>query len=222
MAIDRLQRLGKNMNCRHCDGEITAHDSGIGKIDECRVCATDVERYVGHMVWDHKTAPALEVHANAKSLAALRDGRERTGGQLVYEVKDRARRREGDVSSVDGISLSPYVRPEPMQLHVESEVLPAIAMRQGSGKTVATYSRDLLEKAAKGDMNILCHLKDTKLKLAKAASRLQLNNVAGWSITVWQDNQGYYVVPKRSVTRSVLDDETTRLLGFRTSNFSPF
>ena len=211
------------MNCRHCGGEITAHDADYGKVDECRECAKDVDKYVGHMVWDHKTAPALEIHANAKSLAALRDGRERAGGQLIYEVKDRARRRESDIDTgSSSVSLSPYIRPEPMKLHVESEVLPSISMRQGSGKTVATYSRDLLEKAAKGDSNALRHLKDTKLKLAKAASRLQLGNIAGWSITIWQDNQGYYVVPKRSVTRSVLDDETTRRLGFRTSNFSPF
>lgn len=207
------------MNCRHCGGEITVHDADYGKVDECRDCAKDVDKYVGHMVWDHKTAPALEIHANARSLAALHDGRERAGGQLVYEVKDRARRREGDTSG-GSVSLSPYVRPEPMQLHVESEVLPSIAMRQGSGKTVATYSRDLLEKAAKGDTHALRHLKDTKLKLAKAASRLQLGNLAGWSVTIWQDSQGYYVVPRRSTTRSVLDDETLRRLGFRGANFS--
>jgi len=207
------------MNCRHCGGEITVHDADYGKVDECRDCAKDVDKYVGHMVWDHKTAPALEIHANARSLAALRDGRDRAGGQLVYEVKDRARRREGDTSG-GSVSLSPYVRPEPMQLHVESETLPSIAMRQGSGKTVATYSRDLLEKAAKGDAHALRHLKDTKLKLAKAASRLQLGNLAGWSVTVWQDSQGYYVVPRRSTTRSVLDDETLRRLGFRGANFS--
>lgn len=207
------------MNCRHCGGEITVHDADYGKVDECRDCAKDVDKYVGHMVWDHKTAPALEIHANARSLAALRDGRERAGGQLVYEVKDRARRREGDTSG-GSVSLSPYVRPEPMQLHAESEVLPSIAMRQGSGKTVATYSRNLLEKAAKGDTHALRHLKDTKLKLAKAASRLQLGNLAGWSVTVWQDSQGYYVVPRRSTTRSVLDDETLRRLGFRGANFS--
>ena len=208
------------MFCRHCEGEITIADIGFGKIDECRDCAKEVEKYVGHMVWDHKTAPALEIHANAKSLAALRDGRERVGGQLVYEVKDRARRRESDISSGPSVSLSPYVRKQELVIHTESEALPPIALRHGTGKTVATYSRDILEKAASGNHKALQHLKDDKLKLAKAASRMQLSQVAGFSITVWKDEQGFYMVPKRSTTRSVLDDETLRRLNFRTSNFS--
>ena len=208
------------MNCRHCEIELNDSDIGFGKIDECRECAKDVEKYVGHMIWDHKTAPALEVHANARSLAALKDGRQRDGGNLVYEVKDRARRRESDISTGEGISLTPYCRPEPLQLHGTCEVLPAIAFRRGSGKTVATYSRSLLEKAANGDVNVLRHLKDEKLKLAKAASRLQLSQAAGFSITVWKDENGYYMLPKRELTRSILDDETLRRLNFRTSNFS--
>jgi len=208
------------MLCRHCEGEITVHDLGYGKIDECRECAKDVEKYVGHMIWDHKTAPALEIHANARSLAALKDGRQRDGGQLVHEVKERSRRRESDVSVGGGISLTPYMRPEPLPMHGNCEVLPTITIRRGSGKTIATYARTLLEKAAKGDQLSLRHLKDEKLKLAKAASRMQLSQVAGFSITVWKDEQGYYMMPKREMTRSVLDDETLRRLNFRTSNFS--
>lgn len=208
------------MICRHCEGELTDSDIGYGKIDECRECAKDVEKYVGHMIWDHKTAPALEVHANSKSLAALKDGRQRAGGNLVYEVKDRARRRESDISAGSSISLTPYTRPEPLPLHGACEILPSISIRRGSGKTVATYGRNLLEKAATGDRKVLQHLKDEKLKLAKAASRMQLSQVAGFSITVWKDDQGYYMVPKRESARSVLDDETLRRLNFRTSNFS--
>lgn len=208
------------MNCRHCEIELTDYDIGYGKIDECRDCAKDVEKYVGHMIWDHKTAPALEVHANARSLAALKDGRQRDGGNLVYEVKDRARRRESDISAGSSISLTPYSRPEPVPMHGTCEVLPSIAFRRGNGKTVATYSRTLLEKAATGDLKVLRHLKDEKLKLAKAAARLQLSQAAGFSITVWKDESGYYMLPKRELTRSVLDDETLRRLNFRTSNFS--
>ena len=208
------------MNCRHCEIELTQADFGYGKIDECRECAKDVDKYVGHMIWDHKTAPALEVHANSRSLAALKDGRQRAGGNLVYEVKDRARRRESDISSGESISLTPYTRAEPVPLHGPCEVLPSIAIRRGSGKTVATYGRTLLEKAATGDRKVLQHLQDEKLKLAKAASRMQLTQVAGFSITVWKDEQGYYMVPKRETTRSVLDDETLRRLNFRTANFS--
>jgi hypothetical protein len=105
-------------------------------------------------------------------------------------------------------------------MYGNGEILPAISVRRGTGKTVATYARNLLEKAASGDQNVLRHLKDEKLKLAKAASRMQLSQIAGFSITVWKDDEGYYMVPKRETTRSVLDDETLRRLNFRTSNFS--
>lgn len=210
------------MNCRHCGGDISEHDFDYGKIDECRECAKDVEKYVGHMIWDHKTAPALEIHANAKSLAALRDGRQRAGGSLVHEVKERSRRRESDISSGSDLSLSPYVRSKTMQMHGDCEELPEILIRSGSGKTVATYSRSILEKAAMGDHRALSHLKEEKLKLAKSASRLKLSQASGLSITVWRDELGYYVVPKKSAVRSVLDDETLRLLNFRTSNYSRY
>lgn len=210
------------MNCRHCGGDISEHDYDFGKIDECRECAKDVEKYVGHMIWDHKTAPALEIHANAKSLAALRDGRQRAGGNLVHEVKERSRRRESDISAGSSQSLSPYIRPKTMQMHGDGEELPEISIRSGTGKTIATYSRTVLERAASGDLKALSHLKEEKLRLAKAASRLKLSQASGLSITVWKDESGYYIVPKRSVVRSVLDDDTLRLLNFRTSNYSRY
>lgn len=208
------------MFCRHCEAEITAEDFSHGKIDECRDCAKDVDKYVGHMIWDHKTAPAIEIHANARSLAALKDGRKKDGGNLVHEAKDRSRRRESDISANNEISLNPYVRSREIRLDREEEELPSILIRKGSGKTVATYSRSILEKAAAGDQKALIHLKDEKLKLAKSASRLKLSQVSGMSITVWKDDQGYYMVPKKSVVRSVLDNDTLRLLNFRTSNYT--
>lgn len=208
------------MNCRHCEAEIRETDLGYGKIDECRECAKEVDRYVGHMIWDHKTAPALEVHANSKSLAALRDGRQRSGGNLVYEVKERSRRRESDIDSLGSSpSLTPYIRPVTMNIYGNSEELPKIEMRHGSGKTVASYSRSSLEKISTGDQKYLQSFQGTKLLIAKSVSRLQLSNIAGWSITVWQDSFGYYVIPKKSVTRSVLDHETLRQIGYRTSNY---
>ena len=210
------------MNCRHCGYEITAHDADYGKIDECRECAHDVDRYVGHMIWDHKTAPALEIHANAKSLAALRDGRERAGGHLIHEVKERSRRRESDISSGSDISLSPYVRGKEMVMHGSEEELPKVSLRSGTGKTVATYSRDVIEKISAGDQRAQQHLKDLKLQLAKAVSKIQLNKLAGWSITVWHDSDGYYVIPRKSSVRSVLDHETIRQVGYRTANYRKF
>jgi hypothetical protein len=209
-----------SVNCRHCGGEITVHDADIGKVDECRDCAKDVEKYVGHMIWDHKTAPALEVHANMKSLMALRDGRYNTG-QLVYEVKERSRRRESDLSGSE-ISLSPYVRKEDIRIDSQSEELPKIELRRGSGKTVATFGRTVLDKSRAGGKDALSHLQGEKLLLAKAAAKILPEKIAGISITVFKDDRGFYVIPRKSETASRLDHETSRALGFRTANYSRF
>lgn len=209
------------MMCRHCEAEITSSDLGYGKIDECRDCARDVEKYVGHMIWDHKTAPALEIHANAKSLAALRNGKDRAGGQLVHEVKDRSRRRESDVSCND-LSSSPYVR-KTLQSMVSAseEVLPKIELRSGSGKTVATFGRSVLDSASKNEA-ALRHLCDEKKLLAKAAAKIPLSKISGAAVTVWKDSAGFYIHPKKSSSIAALDQETTRQLGYRGSNYSRF
>lgn len=207
------------MNCRHCGGEVTKYDSSYGRIDECRECAKDVERYAGHMVWDHKTAPALEIHASKKSLDVLKKGRYNEGLDLRIEVKDRSRRRESDVSGSE-ISLSPFVRAETNMFNSCSEELPEIQLRPGNGKTIATFGRSLIEKASKEGHQHFRHLNGEKLFLAKSVSKIQLSKVGGSSVTVWKDEYGYYVLPKRSERRSVLDFDTQRSLGFRTGNYS--
>ena len=209
------------MNCRHCGGELSDQDLDIGKIDECRECARDVDRYVGHMIWDHKTAPALEIHANMKSLKALRDGKSHTGGQLVYEVKDRSRRRESDISGHE-MTLSPYVRKQQFHFEMSQEILPKIDLRRGTGKTVATFGRSVLDRARAGNESVLRHLQGEKLMLAKAAAKILPSKIAGITITVFKDELGYYVIPRKSETTSRLDHETTRALGFRTAKYSRF
>jgi hypothetical protein len=210
------------MLCRHCDCEITPYDLDYGKIDECRHCAVDVERYVGHMVWDHKTAPALEIHANAKSLAALKDGKARDGGQLVHEVKERSRRRESDITCGD-LSRSPYIRKDffPIMEH-NAEDLPHIELRAGTGKTVATFGRSVLDSSVKLGDDALKHLSGEKKLLAKAAAKIPSQKISGKSITVWKDEIGFYIHPKKSVVSSRLDCETLKQLGYRTSNYSRF
>lgn len=220
------------MNCRHCDIELTEHDMHYGKIDECQECASDIERYVGHMIWDHKTAPALEVHANARSLAALHDGRY-NAGELVHEVKERGRRRESDVSGGSQVSLTPYRRSD-LIIHREVEPLPVIQLRQGSGKTVATYNKNSLKKVASGSFEVLHSIKNADVKLIKAASHLNLSRIDGSFVTILRDEAGYYVIPKRSLSnskqytryssasfRSSLDHETIRQVGYRTANYNP-
>lgn len=207
------------MQCRHCAAEITVHDSDFGKIDECRHCAKDVEKYAGHMVWDHKTAPALEIHASKRSLEVLKKGRYNEGLDLRVEVKERARRRESDVSD-SGICLSPFIRGNSDILDKSGEDLPEIQIRLGRGKTIVTFGRSLIEKIPIVGSNHLSHLNGEKLLLAKSVAKIKLSKIGGSSITVWKDDGGYYVIPKKSEIRSVLDYETQRSLGFRTSNYS--
>lgn len=208
------------MLCKHCECEITERDIGYGKIDECRDCATEVEKYAGHMVWDHKTAPSLEVHASQKSLSVLKNGKYNEGLSLRHSVRDRSRRRESDIST-DPISLSPYVRREEFSIESHSsEDLPKIEIRHGSGKTIATFSRTSLEKS-KTDAMSFSHLSGEKLLIFKSVARQNLSNIAGISITVWKDQMGYYLIPRKQFSSSKLDFETIRRLGHRTSNFSP-
>lgn len=171
------------------------------------------------MIWDHKTAPALEIHASKKSLDVLKKGKHNEGLDLRIEVKERSRRRESDVSD-SGVSLTSFVRASSDILHKTGEELPEIQIRPGSGKTVATFGRSVIEKSSIEGARHLQRLSGEKLLLAKSVSKIKLSKIGGSSITVWKDDHGYYVIPKKSEMRSVLDHDTQRSLGFRTANYS--
>lgn len=62
-------------SCPHCDSENILKESGpYGTKYQCKDCGhilKDVERYAGVMVWSHKTAPEIEIHASKKSAGVL-------------------------------------------------------------------------------------------------------------------------------------------------------
>lgn len=209
------------MKCRHCEAELSTLDLGVGKIDECRDCAVEVERYAGHMIWDHKTAPVIEIHANASSVAALKDGRHNRGLKLVREVKERSRRREGDAG--DGaLSFTPYNR-KTCSLESKTAVeATEVLIRSGRGKTFTAFNRNDVSAFKIGRSTpSIAKMSPDKLALLRGCSKLQLNRVAGTHVTVWKDELGFYTLPARTdLTGPELDHETRKNLGFRGASFT--
>ena len=207
------------MNCKHCDAEITMSDRGFGKIDECKDCAHEVERYVGHMIWDHKTAPVIEIHANKKSLVALKDGRYNEGLKLVREVKERSRRREGDCG---GINIStPYIRKKSKQKKFSNRLGKNIEVRSGHGKTYTSFSIDTIKRARKG-ASVSSELSEEKRMVLLGCTNIPSHMLGNSRVEVWKDSKGYYIRPskKREKFSLGLDTSTVKSLGFRGANFS--
>lgn len=208
------------MHCKHCDIELTRDDKSYGKVDECRNCATDVDRYVGHMIWDHKTAPVIEIHASKSSLVALKDGRYNEGLKLVHEVKERSRRREGD-DGTSSICLVPYRHAsKSKKAKPAREYIEPIAVRHGSGKTFTSFSASQI-KNAKKDLELRNTLTPEKYDILLRCARLPYSLRSGKRVEVWRDENGFYVKPPKPVTdyRTGLDSQTLHSLGYRRANY---
>ena len=65
------------IECDECDeGQIQKIQTPYGCKEVCDTCghvAKDVDTYAGVMVWSHKTAPEIEIHASKASAAAVLD-----------------------------------------------------------------------------------------------------------------------------------------------------
>jgi hypothetical protein len=210
---------GSNMQCKHCEAKITAADREIGAIDECRLCAKDVEKYVGHMIWDHKTAPVMEIHASKKSLETLKDGRYNRGLKLIKEVKERSRRREGDG---DAKSSGVPFRRGLFNLGRDNEAAITVEVRNGSGRTYTAFSPAAISSARRGEAPPK-KMSAEKAAVLQGCSRLAVAASTKGPVEVWQDDQGFYI-PKRKVAATKelcrLDAQTLRSLGYRSANYS--
>lgn len=208
------------MHCKHCDVELVADDRGHGKINECRACAVDVERYVGHMIWDHKTAPVIEIHANKASLSALKDGRYNEGLSLVHEVKERSRRREGDCG-VSSKNLAPYKHAQPKcTVRVARDNIKPIQVRAGSGKTFTSFSASQI-RDAKTCEQLRNRLSGEKYEALLRCTKLPHSVRNRKRIDIWKDENGLYIKPahKKRHYHSSLDAQTLRSLGYRGANY---
>ena len=208
------------MNCKHCDATLTRADKNFGKIDECRKCAVDVDRYVGHMIWDHKTAPVIEIHANKASLHALKDGRYNEGLALVHEVKERSRRREGDDGSTS-VSLQPYRHNRTQKKKPKARFVKPIEVRSGKGRTYTSFSAAQVSSARK-DRKLKENLSAEKYEVLMRCVNLPYDVRQRKRIEVWQDENGLYVRPSRKQRDygSPLDAQTLRSLGYRGANYT--
>jgi len=56
------------MECRDCHVEFVPYHGKPGYINQCEDCATDVPKLGGNMIWDHKTAPYIEVKPMAEAV----------------------------------------------------------------------------------------------------------------------------------------------------------
>ena len=49
------------MQCRDCGRNFQPFHGKPGFINQCEECATDVPLIGGNMIWEHKTAPGIEI-----------------------------------------------------------------------------------------------------------------------------------------------------------------
>lgn len=61
------------MTCKRCGRDFTPYHGKPGYINECGECKPDVPLLGGNMIWDHKTAPELEIKSlgQAKAFAKM-------------------------------------------------------------------------------------------------------------------------------------------------------
>lgn len=144
-------------DCPQCgESAVETRDSEYGTKEVCSECGhvvRDVDAYAGVMVWAHKTAPEIEIHASKASAdqvnKATRHSVPQGGVRVVREVGVMATRRgttapsKSDASRFRGSGPS---RPEPKQRinhgdklrpHV-GRALPALRFGQPRGALTAT------------------------------------------------------------------------------------
>jgi hypothetical protein len=207
------------MSCIKCGSELSTVDANHGKINECRDCAgKQVAKYGGQMVWDHKTAPALEIHGSVQSARAASKCENTFALDLRVAVTERSRRREGDLDTLPSYTPYSFANKEIVSLHRESDCArPKVSLRSGSGKTIVTFSRSAIELVRDGKPP--AYINGERLELARAVASLGVRSIAGSSITVWQDHDGLYVHPSRSSLRGVLDNQLKKQLGFKGASY---
>ena len=93
--------------CRHCGDEFELRPGKPGLIDECPLHAHDgVEKVGGNMIYEHKTAPYIEIKsmASAKRFAALTS---RWGAGVTKSLtQSREPHMKDDESAVEGATYS--------------------------------------------------------------------------------------------------------------------
>jgi hypothetical protein len=204
--------------CQECDdGQIRKIETPYGIKEVCDTCgyvAKDVDTYAGVMVWSHKTAPEIEIHASKASAAAVLDsnrvrvvrnpvrvvhhapqemgGRRQNTGKVEPEVRiSNCRPTHQRVSGPD--QQRSITIPAPLRQHVQDMV-------KGNPEKMRTYTKFTVDEVNRV-MAVLPHTSSLDDLSRALGQRFGKNNKAtgilSWlsvfghtkpptNVTVWQ------------------------------------
>lgn len=239
------------IECSECDhGKIKSVQTPYGCKEVCDACnyiAKDVDTYAGVMVWSHKTAPEIEIHASKSSAQAVlgsnrarmahgdvqvrhhapreMGGRRQNAARVEPDairsnrIVTRDRKSQAQRSVVIPLGLRPYVR--------EMSKEGSTGMRTFTSFTADDVKKVLAALPCIDSMEELCqHLGLRSGKEKKPVGILSWLSSFGHAepsttTVVWQDGNRLVLKDGSEDTikscRGTLDVETRRALGYKSA-----
>lgn len=237
------------IECQECDeGQIQKIQTPYGCKEVCDACdhvAKDVDTYAGVMVWSHKTAPEIEIHASKASAAAVLDsnrsrvvrnpvrvahhapqemgGRRQNTGRVKDEehkclarpAKERKALKQRSVEIPKG--LAPHVQPM-----IKADSAKLRTFTRFTSEEVKTVIAALPHTASMDEL--CCELGLRAGKHKKPTGILSWLSAFGHAeppkvVTVWEDADCLVLKSESCfsshASRSSLDSETLRALGYK-------
>lgn len=74
-------------SCKDCGEEFNWYPGKPGYINQCEECSDDVPLQGGNMIWDHKTAPYIEIKPMKDALIFAKQTSRRNCGPLTSIVQ---------------------------------------------------------------------------------------------------------------------------------------
>ena len=84
------------MICRTCGEEFNTYPGKPGFVDQCEDCANDTPKVGGNMIWNHKTAPYIEIKS-MKEAVRFAKSQQRFGAgvtKCITESKEKGFKNE--------------------------------------------------------------------------------------------------------------------------------
>lgn len=92
------------MVCRDCGEEFRSTPGKPGYINQCRNCAVDVPLVGGNMIYEHKTAPYIEIKPSVDAKAFAKASRRFGFGVTVAISQSREAAARQQICAVLGVS----------------------------------------------------------------------------------------------------------------------
>lgn len=216
--------------CQECDdGQIRKIKTPYGIKEVCDTCgyvAKDVDTYAGVMVWSHKTAPEIEIHASKASAAAVSESSRtrvvrnpvRVAHHAPQEMGGR-RQNTGRVEpDTDRPSYKPRHRQDRKPINQRAVSIPATlrqhvqSMVKGDTAKLRTFTKFTADEVGQV-VTVLPHtssLDDLSRALGQRAGKInKATGILSWlsafghaepptSITVWQGDDCLVLKPESS------------------------